>query len=155
MKLFFYSFISRQLSSKKFLLKPLSWFPCKQHVNWEVPWSPYLENWAHERERFVFRWMLCLIWIFRLFYKLLICFTYIFLDLKLNRDGRRVPFCYRGRQSDEARHTWWLCFFGIFVVPCGWVYPWPSVSPLYSTGIRGTVHDFSYWSLQYLLEYNL
>lgn len=55
-----------------------------------------------------------------------------------------MPFCYRGRQSGEARHAWWICVFGIFVVPSGWIHPWPSVSTLYSTGIRGTLYDLSF-----------
>ena len=63
---------------------------------------------------------------------------------KGNSDGRRVPFRYRGRQSGEARHTWRICVFGIFVVPPGWIHPWPSVSSLYSTRIRGTLHDCSH-----------
>lgn len=83
----------------------------------------------------------CRLWWSFWFVQVLICFTHgdnIVLDQKLNRDGRRVPFCYCGRQSDEAWHTWWLCFLGIFVVPSGWVSPRASVSPLYSTRIRGT-----------------
>lgn len=55
-----------------------------------------------------------------------------------------MPFCYRGRQSGEARHAWWICVFGIFVVPSGWIHPWPSVSTLYSTGIGGTLYDLSF-----------
>ena len=55
-----------------------------------------------------------------------------------------MPFRYRGRQSGEARHAWWICIFGIFVVPSGWIHPWPTVSSLYSTRIRGTLYDCSY-----------
>ena len=54
-----------------------------------------------------------------------------------------MPFCYRGRQSSEVRHPWWICIFGIFVMPSGWIHPWPSVSSLYSTRIRGRLYDFS------------
>ena len=50
-----------------------------------------------------------------------------------------MSLCHRGRQSNKARHSWWLCFLGVSGVSYHWIYPRSFVSTVHSKGIGGKV----------------
>lgn len=54
-----------------------------------------------------------------------------------------MSLCHCGRQSNKARHSWWLCFLGVSGVSYHWIYPRSFVSTVHSKGIGGKVHLFS------------